>query len=172
MNGDVALYRVLEELNIKFDYLEHPPVPTVEEARKYWAGTTATHCKNLFFRNHKGNRHYLAVLEHHKQMSIHAIERQLKQGRLSFASEQRMQKYLGVKPGSVSPFGLLHDKEKHVTLFLDDDLRHCEKISFHPNLNTASLIVAFSDFLRFLEWCGNEYAFIRLTEESSSPPIT
>ena len=52
MRGQKELYEVFEKLNIEFEYYEHPPVPTVEEAIKYWKGMDATKCKNLFFRNH------------------------------------------------------------------------------------------------------------------------
>ena len=85
MNGDPKLYELLEQLKIKFKYHEHPPIPTVAEAKKYWADVDATHCKNLFFRNHKGNKHYLVVLEHTQQMDISSIEQSLQQGKLSFA---------------------------------------------------------------------------------------
>lgn len=158
--GDRQLYEVLQQLNISFQYLEHPPVPTVEEASKYWAKADSTHCKNLFFRNHKGDRHYLVILEYTKQLDIHRLERILKQGKLSFASPQRMFKYLGLTPGSVSPFGLIHDEEHHVHLFLDKDLQYAEHLSFHPNLNTASIIVTGPDFHRFLEFCKNPYEYI------------
>nr|HPI71580.1 prolyl-tRNA synthetase associated domain-containing protein [Tenuifilaceae bacterium] len=57
LNGDPAVYQTLNKLNIPFDYYQHPPAPTVEEASKYWVDIEAAHCKNLFFRNHKGNRH-------------------------------------------------------------------------------------------------------------------
>lgn len=162
MNGDPALYDVLNNLDIKFQYYEHPPAPTIEEAVKYWKDLKATHCKNLFFRNHKGNRHYLVILEHKHDMAIHELEQKLKQGKLSFASTQRMEKYLGLTPGSVSPFGLIHDKEKHVHLFLDEALQNSTSISFHPNINTASLVVEYQDFLKFLRYCGNTFEFIKL----------
>ncbi len=162
MNGDPALYDVLNNLDIKFQYYEHPPAPTIEEAVKYWKDLKATHCKNLFFRNHKGNRHYLVILEHKHDMAIHELEHKLKQGKLSFASPQRMEKYLGLTPGSVSPFGLIHDKEKHVHLFLDEALQNSTSISFHPNINTASLVVDYQDFLKFLRHCGNTFEFIKL----------
>lgn len=160
--GDPAVYRVLKELNIQFDYHEHPPVPTVEEASKYWAGIDSTHCKNIFLRNHKGDRHYLVILEHRQIANIHQLEKILKQGKLSFASPQRMMKYLGLEPGSVSPFGLIHDTTQHVHLFLDENLKDAERLSFHPNLNTASLIIKYSDFIRFIQWKGNGYEFISL----------
>jgi len=117
--GDQLVYKTLEELNINFEYHEHPPAYTVEEASKYWAGIDSTHCKNLFFRNHKGNKHYLVILEYTQQLNIHELEKLLKQGKLSFASPERMMKYLGLTPGSVSPFGLIHDLSRHVHLFID-----------------------------------------------------
>lgn len=160
--GDPAVYHVLKGLNIQFEYHEHPPVPTVEEASKYWAGIDSTHCKNIFLRNHKGDRHYLVILEHRQIANIHQLEKILKQGKLSFASPQRMMKYLGLEPGSVSPFGLIHDTTQHVHLFLDENLKDAERLSFHPNLNTASLIIKYSDFIRFLQWKGNGYEFISL----------
>jgi len=162
MNGDPRLYSLLEELNIPYDYYEHPPVATIGEARKYWKDIEAAHCKNLFFRNHKGNRHYLVIIEHSRDLPVHDLEQRLKQGKLSFASDQRMMKYLGLTPGSVSPFGLINDTEKHVHVFIDEDLKKATKISFHPLINTASLVIPFEGLIRFLEHTGNSYEFIKL----------
>ncbi|HCC52254.1 MAG TPA: prolyl-tRNA editing protein [Porphyromonadaceae bacterium] len=162
MNGDPKLYALLERLNIQFEYIEHPPAPTAEIARQYWMGHNVRHCKNLFLRNHKGNRHYLVVLDCDRDMDIRAIEKMLHQGRLSFASEKRLEKYLGVKPGSVTPFGLMNDTENHVCLFLDKNLQNAERLSFHPCVNTASLIVSYEDFIRFLDDTGNMYEWLEL----------
>jgi Ala-tRNA(Pro) deacylase len=162
MNGDPKLYQLLSDLGIPFEYHGHPPAPTIEEAMKYWKDLDATHCKNLFFRNHKGNKHYLVILKHTRQMGIHELEKQLKQGKLSFASDERMMKYLGVTPGSVTPFGLINDKDHHVHVFLDHNLPDSTTISFHPCINTASLIIKAEDFLRYIEWTTNPYEFITL----------
>ena len=162
MNGDPKLYQLLDELHIAYEYIEHPPAPTIEIAKQYWAGHDAQHCKNLFFRNHKGNRHYLVILNCDRDMAIHDIEKQLHQGKLSFASEARMDKYLGVKPGSVTPFGLINDTEHHVTVFLDHTLQQADKLSFHPCVNTASLIIKRDDLIRFLDYCGNEYLWMEV----------
>lgn len=156
----------LKELGIDYDIYEHPPLPTIEMALEYWKDLPSTHCKNLFFRNHKGNKHYLVVFECHQQMAIHQIEKMLKQGKLSFASEQRMEKYLGLRPGSVSPFGLINDTNKEVKLFLDKNLKDAPRLSFHPNDNTASLVVKNEDFIRFLQHWGGEYEFLDLYEEA------
>lgn len=158
--GDPLVYETLNRLNIPFEYHEHPEAPTVEIASKYWEGINSSHCKNLFFRNHKGNKHYLVILEHRKMLDIHQLEKLLKQGKLSFASTERMERYLGLKPGSVSPFGLLHDTNHHVHLFIDSELKNTQRLSFHPNLNTASLVISTTDFFKYLDWVGNSYDFI------------
>jgi Ala-tRNA(Pro) deacylase len=162
MNGDKNLYEILNNLGISFEYYEHPPAPTIDIARQYWKNVNATHCKNLFFRNHKGDKHYLVILEHSQNLDIHDLEKRLKQGKISFASEKRMEKFLGVLPGSVSPFGLINDPGHQVIVFIDSNIAQSTKISFHPNVNTASLVLLLNDFLKFMNYCGNDYRFIQL----------
>ena len=94
----VLLPQKLEELNIKYELISHPPIPTIEEAMVYWKDLKGIHCKNLFMRNHKGDKHYLILFDAQMQIAIHDLEKILKQGKLSFASPQRMEKYLGVEP--------------------------------------------------------------------------
>lgn len=162
MNGDPKLYKILEEWQIPFEYMEHPPAPTIEIAMQYWEGHDATHCKNIFFRNHKGNRHYLVIIDCHQTLSISDLEKRLKQGKLTFASEKRLQKYLNLTPGSVTPLGLINDTENHVYVFFDKNLLNSKRISFHPNINTASLIFELDDFLKFMKNVGNDYEFTEL----------
>lgn len=164
MNEEKAVYAKLDSLNIRYTVYRHPPAPTVEIALEHWKDIDAIKCKNLFLRNHKGNRHYLVILEHTRQLAIHDLEKRLKQGKLSLASEKRLARFLGLKPGSVSPFGLIHDTEHHVHLFLDKNLQKADRISFHPNVNTATLVIDYDDFIRFLEDCGNSYEYIDLYE--------
>lgn len=157
------LYVVLDELGIAYQKYEHPPVPTIEEAIKYWREIeNTTFCKNLFFRNHKGNRHYLVVLEHSKNLAVRDLEQRLRQGKISFASPRRLTKYLGLQGGSVSPFGLVNDMESHVHVFFDANLQKAERLAFHPNINTATLIVPYPDFMRFMNWTGNSYEMLDL----------
>jgi Ala-tRNA(Pro) deacylase len=162
MRGQPLLYQVLENLSIDFEYHEHPAVATIEDARIHWKDFNSGRCKNIFLRNHKGDRHYLVILEHLRQLNIHDLEKKLKKGKLTFASDHRLMKYLGVKPGSVSPFGIINDEDHHVHLFIDEQLNEFERLSFHPNINTASLVIRKSDFIKFLENMGNSYEFIRL----------
>jgi len=162
MRGQKELYELFERMEIQFEYHEHPPLNTIEDAKVHWKDYNSGRCKNIFFRNHKGDRHYLVVLEHLRQLNIKDLEKRLKQGKLTFASDQRLKKYLGVEPGSVSPFGLINDNENHVHLFIDEKLKESERLAFHPNVNTASLVITKTDFLKFLEQTGNTYEFIRL----------
>lgn len=150
----------LKELAISYQIWYHPPLPTIEEALKYWEEMPGTHCKNLFFRNHKGNRHYLVLFECHQTLDIRSLEQRLKQGKLTFASQKRMDKYLGVTAGSVTPFGLINDKEQHVKVFIDNQLKDVSEISFHPNDNRASLVLSNNDFKKYLESLGNPVEYI------------
>jgi Ala-tRNA(Pro) deacylase len=162
MRGQKELYELFRRLCIEFEYHEHPPLATIEDAKIHWENYNSGRCKNIFFRNHKGDRHYLVVLEHLRQLNIRDLEKRLRQGKLTFASDKRLEKYLGVEPGSVSPFGLINDTENHVHLFIDEKLKEYDRLTFHPNINTASLIISASDFLKFLEYTGNTFEFIRL----------
>ncbi len=156
------VYNYLNLNNIQYTTYEHPEAPTIEIARQYWHSDGSKHCKNLFFRNHKGNRHYLVVFDSNQSLAIHDLEQRLKQGKLTFASEQRMEKYLGLKPGSVSPFGLINDTENHVHLFLDKNLLNETSLSFHPNDNRATIVITQNEFQRYLKLVGNSYEYIEL----------
>ena len=162
MRGQKELFDLMDELEIHYEYHEHPPLATIEDAILHWKDYNSGRCKNIFFRNHKGNRHYLVILEHRAKLDIHDLEKRLKQGKLTFASDQRLKKYLGLNPGAVSPFGLINDKKKHVHLFIDEKLEEEERLAFHPNDNTATLVISKTDFLKFLEHTGNSYEFIKL----------
>ena len=152
---ETPVYEALERLNIPWSRFEHPPVFTVEEAQTHWASIAATHCKNLLLRNKKGSTHYLVIVESHKRVDINALTARLGEDRLSFASPERLAKHLGLTPGSVSPFGLLHQGAKDVRVVIDADLRKADNVAFHPNVNTATIVLSWMDFERFLQDRGN-----------------
>jgi Ala-tRNA(Pro) deacylase len=164
MRGQKELYEILEKLQISFEYHEHPPLATIEDAKLHWKDYNSGRCKNIFVRNHKGDRHYLIILEHLAQLNIRDLEKRLKQGKLTFASDQRLMKHLGLEPGSVSPFGLINDSLNHVHLFIDEKLKGFDRLAFHPNINTATLVISSSDLMKFLDQSGNSYEFLQLYE--------
>lgn len=160
----MKVFAFLDSHGIEYTWYEHPEAPTIEIASQYWHQDGSKHCKNLFFRNHKGNRHYLTVFDSSQSLAIHDLEHRLKQGKLSFASEARMEKWLGLRPGSVSPFGLINDEENHVHLFLDENLKRFPSLSFHPNDNTVTVVISQEMFARYLELVGNSYEYITMYE--------
>lgn len=156
------VFDFLDAHQITYTWYDHPEAPTIEIARQYWRTDGSKHCKNLFFRNHKGNRHYLVCFDADQSLAIRDLEQRLRQGKLTFASEERMERWLGLRPGSVSPFGLINDPEQHVHLFLDSNLQHYPSLSFHPNDNRATVVIDPEEFLRYLSTVGNSYEFIEL----------
>ena len=156
------VYDALDALGIQYEKYEHPPVFTSEEAAEHWGPIKATQVKNLFLRNKKGNRQYLVILEISKQADLRELVKIISDDRFSFGSPERLMDTLGVTPGSVSPFGLLHPGSKEVRVIVDQDLRSAEKLIFHPNLNTASVTISVADFERFLATRPNVVRWLKL----------
>jgi Ala-tRNA(Pro) deacylase len=156
----VSVYAALEALGIPFETYEHPPVFTAEEAAQHWRGIRGTQCKNLFLRNKKGNRHYLVVLEISTHVDLKKLVKSMDDDRLSFGSPERLMAELGLTPGSVSPFGLLNDLDGSVRVLIDARLRGADRLIFHPNMNTASIVVSWADLERFLASRSNRWQFI------------
>jgi Ala-tRNA(Pro) deacylase len=159
--AEAKVLEVLEKLGIGYARHEHPPVFTVEQAEKHWTEIEGAHCKNLFLRNKKGNRHYLVILLSVKQADLRRLNEKLGEDRLSFGSPERLQKYLGLEPGSVSPFGLINDRQKEVVVVVDQDVKQAGRVNFHPNVNTATLGISGADFERFLAWSGHTVRYFQ-----------
>lgn len=160
--GESRVYQTLARLSAAYECFEHPPVATVEEAEVHWAGIEATHCKNLFLRNKKGDRHYLVVLGHRKSADLRALAAKVGDDRLSFASPERLMAHLGLLPGSVSPFGLLNDPDHKVRVIIDADLKAASHVAFHPNVNTVTVRLAREDFERYLADIGHAVQWLRM----------
>src|SRR5262245_35692740 len=156
------VYEALNAMGIQYEKYQHPPVYTSEEAAEHWGPINATQVKNLFLRNKKGNRQYLVILGISKQADLRDLVKKIGDDRFSFGSPERLMDTLGVTPGSVSPFGLLHPGSKDVRVIVDQDLRSSEKLIFHPNLNTASVTISVADFERFLATRSNVVRWMKL----------
>jgi Ala-tRNA(Pro) deacylase len=158
--NEQKLYEILDLLKIKYTRYEHPAIYTIEEANNLDIQISGGHCKNLFIRNRKGDVHYLVVLQDRKRVDLKALSKQIGSTQLSFASEERLFKYLKLTPGSVSPFGLINDIESEVIVLIDRDLINESIVNFHPNVNTATIGVSYEDFEKFLEWHKNKFEYI------------
>ena len=152
----------LDALGIPYQRYEHPPVFNTDDVEKYWRDIPATAVKNLFLRNKKGNRHYLVIAGVDKRVDLQGLVKLLGDDRLSFGSADRLMERLGLTPGSVSPFGLLHPGSGEIQVIIDADLRNAARLIFHPNINTASLTISFADLERFLASRPNRVKFVDL----------
>ena len=154
------VYAALDALGIAYQSYEHPPVFTSEDVEAHWRGIPATPVKNLFLRNKKGNREYLVIVSVDKRVDLQQLVKVIGDDRLSFGSADRLMQTLGLTPGSVSPFGLLHEGSRDVQVIIDAALRQAERLIFHPNINTASLTISFTDLEKFLAWRGNKVRYL------------
>ncbi len=146
---------LVKKLEIEYQLFSHPAVFTVEESRDHRPPVECGETKNLFLRNRRGDRHYLVVIEADKQLDLKRLGEQLGE-KVGFASPERLQKYLNLTPGSVSPFGLINDENNEVVLVVDKRLLKEERIACHPNDNTYTIVLNTSDWQKAMEYLGNE----------------
>ena len=156
------VFDALRALGITYEAFEHPAVFTGEDADRYWRDIAGTPVKNLFLRNKKGNREYLVILGIEKRADLRQLVKIIGDDRFSFGSAERLMQTMGLTPGSVSPFGLLHPASRDVQVIIDADLRNAERLIFHPNINTASVTISFADLEKFLASRGNRVRFIQV----------
>ena len=165
MDPAPPVYAALDTLGIRYERHEHPAVFNAEDASKFWDPIRGVQCKNLFLRNKKGDRHYLVILEVAKRADLRALVKIVGDDRLSFGSPERLMANLGITPGSVSPFGLIHDSRQAVRVIVDADLRGASRLIFHPNINTASVTISGADLERFLNLRGNPVSWVRVAPD-------
>ncbi|MDF2944441.1 MAG: YbaK/prolyl-tRNA synthetase associated region [Herbinix sp.] len=155
------VYEELNQFGIHYTIIEHPAVFTIDEMASLdvfrdnpWV------VKNLFLRDAKGKRHFLVVMDKDKKADLKYIRKQLGTSTLSFASEDRLTKYLNLTKGSVTPFGIINDEEKAVEVVLDRSLVGREYIGVHPNENTATVMLSYRDLYKIIETHSNQIHII------------
>ncbi len=153
---------LLNQKQIPHKIIEHPPVFTMAEMEEQGIFKEGKVCKNLFLRNNKGNKHFLVSLPEEKQVDLKKLGELLENQKLSFASEERLQKYLGVTHGAVSPLGILNDATHTVTVVLDAEFLHWDAIGVHPNDNTATIWLQPKDLLAIIEDCEAPYIICKI----------
>ena len=143
------LLRMLDHKRIKFKKYEHEALYAVENSSIKRGMIQGDHTKNLFLKIKK-NFFYLFSCEENSIVELRRFSKSLGAGNLSFAREEYLIKYLGVKPGSVSHYALLNDIDNKVDFYLEDKIYNSKKINFHPLINTSTITVQTKDFLDFM----------------------
>lgn len=144
----------LETLGIAHDTFEHAPVFTVEESKQMRGDLDGAHVKNLFLRNKKGAMWLITCLED-RPVDLKWLAGTLGAGRFSFASPQRLMKYLGVIPGAVTTFAAINDTTGSVRVALDRHLLDASRINLHPLTNAMTTTINSSDLVSFLDAVGH-----------------
>jgi Ala-tRNA(Pro) deacylase len=134
---------------------EHPPVMTVEESLRLVPKFPGAKTKNLFLRDKKGRRHLLVTVPHDKAVDIDALAAVIGVNGLGFGSAERLKKYLGITPGSVSLLSLVNDDARAVEFVIDQALWEAEAVHAHPLVNTATMVLPHADLERFLAATGH-----------------
>jgi Ala-tRNA(Pro) deacylase len=141
---------------------EHAAVMTVAESEQLVPELPGAKTKNLFLRDKKGLKHFLVTIPASLSVDLAKLGDVLGVGRLSFASAERLLKYLGLTPGSVSVLGLVNDSEHCVQCVIDQNLWDADAIQAHPLINTATMVVTHVQLERFLVATGHTPLIIRV----------
>ncbi|HHW31270.1 MAG TPA: prolyl-tRNA synthetase associated domain-containing protein [Clostridiaceae bacterium] len=163
LDKEIAVYDILEKLEIPYIGVDHDPAYTIEDCLKIEAVLGTEICKNLFLRNGPKTEFYLLLMSGNKKFITKNVSKQIGSSRLSFAEAEYMEKYLNITPGAVSILGLMNDKEYCVRLLMDKDIYESEYIGCHPCVNTSSLKIKTSDILqKFLPYTGHQPFIVEL----------
>ena len=145
----LELLDLISGKGIDFQIHNHKPLFTVEDSEKLRGSINGSHTKNLFLKNKKDN-FFLFSCDENAKVDLKLFSKSIDAKNLSFANAGYLEQYLGIKPGSVSPFALLNDKNNIVKFYLDDKLYNSEIINFHPLINTTTISIKTSEFINFL----------------------
>ena len=153
------VYEVLEELGIEYQVHYHEALVGADDAEKEGYHQRGLNLKNLLVREKKREEHYLVIIKDDSRLDFKRYKELTGwSSKMTFAEDEDLFKYLGVHRGACSVFGLINDKDKHVTVVLDNYVTEAsmdEDINFHPNVNTATVSIKVKDFYKFLDWTGN-----------------
>ena len=157
------LFALFDRLGIEHSTVEHPPFFTVEEGRPWHDKIPGLHCKNLLIKDRKGGI-WLVVMPADKRADLGWLEKAVGAPRFSFARPDVLREVLALTPGSVTPFGLINDTQRRVTVILDEEMLESEWVNFHPLHNAASTTPRSTDLERFVRALGYEPIVVRLPE--------
>ena len=173
MERETIVREFLDRHKIPVRHLSPPASPTIEEAKAHWREDGSKHCKKPLLPQPQGRPSLFGLFR------LRPLAGDSRSGTPTAAGQThlrlaaaRMERYLGLEPGSVSPFGLINDAEHHVHLFLD---RHLQMRQFEfPPQRLPSHGGHFPPRIRTLPLPGRKYVRIprplRLTRLKSTAP--
>ena len=140
----------LDALGFDTPTTEHDPMWPVEDSHRLREDDREEgHCTSLVLRNKKGKM-WLVVMLEDQRLDIKALGEALGE-KLSFAKPERLMEYLGVIPGSVTPFSVVNDDTNAVQVVLQRRMMECAHLHYHPLRNFMTTKISAADLIRFLE---------------------
>src|SRR5579863_2134757 len=132
------LIAYLAKLGVETTTVDHPPLFTVGDSQALRGDIPGGHTKNLFVKDKKG-RLFLLVLGEEATIDLKRAHDKIGgQGRVSFGSAELLEEVWGVKPGAVTPFGAINDRDVRVSVVLDIAMMAERRLNFHPLVNTRT----------------------------------
>jgi Ala-tRNA(Pro) deacylase len=158
----VDIYNYLQGHQIDYVRHDHEAVFTCDDAKRLRIDVNGVETKNLFLRDRDGRRHFLVVVQSEKQVDLKTLSEMLEARKLGFASAERLARYLGVTPGSVSLLALANDIERSVEVVLDKEVFEADTVLCHPLINTSTLEISNAGVRKFLSAVGHSYRVLEL----------
>jgi len=149
MIDKTTLLKLLENQNIDYKIFHHTPLFTVKESKRVRGEIKGAHTKNLFLKNKKNDFFLFSCLES-TNIDLKKLNKNLNLGNISFAKKKYLKEMLNLKPGAVTPFGLLNDINNKIVFYLDEKLTYCDSLNFHPLDNTATINIKTDYFFDFM----------------------
>ena len=166
LEREIRTYDFLDALGIPYQRTDHERADNMDACNKIDAILGVTICKNLFLCNRQKTVFYLLMMPGDKKFKTKELSSQINSARLSFADPSDMLRYLDIEPGAVSIMGLMNDRDKMVSLLIDEDVLKGEYIGCHPCVCTSSLKIRTSDVIDiFLKATGHSFKTVQLKGE-------
>lgn len=156
------IQQILNELNIETSIVEHEPAVTTELADKFIEGLEGVRTKSMFITNKKKKNFYLVILDDSKRLDMSKFQEIVGDKQLRLVSEELLHEKMKLRPGVVSPFGLLFNTDHDIKFYFDKDIAEQSIQTFHPNTNTKTMFIKTTDLFKFVEKIGYEVNIIDL----------
>src|SRR3989338_9697791 len=141
----MKLFKIFKELSLTFTEHQHQAMHTCEESKNIKITFPGIPNKTLFLKDIKNNKYFLAIIPCQARLNFEKISRQFSCARLTFAVSRELKEILGLYPGSVSPFGLIHNTNFFIQFMIDKKIWDEKYVQFHPCINTSTIVMKTKD---------------------------
>lgn len=156
------VFKELEKMGIEYEVVNHPPAFTTQEADAYIEGKEGVRSKTMFMSDKKKRNFYLLILDDSKRLDIKKIGELINEKSLRLGNEENLKSKMNLQFGSVSPFGLLNNKEKDIKVYVDKEILNEKIITFHPNENDVTIFIKINDMFKFFDNLNYKYELIEM----------